>query len=86
MNTCDTCKHWEMNAPTKVYEEVKWISIMGECQILSDETGQDVQIGYYSNSEAPVVDETAAFASASDTHGLGFYCGPKFGCIHWEAK
>jgi hypothetical protein len=73
MNTCDTCKHWGQidNAPPGAY---------GDCTaLLSDSSPTD-------NSPP----DGAYIPEACDRYGdrlqPELITGPKFGCIHWEAK
>ncbi len=72
MNTCDTCKWWDKDAI--VTEPNGWHGSdetgMSECKNEKLFAGID---GITSRYDAP-------------TDGCGFLTGPKFGCIHWEAK
>lgn len=84
MNTCDACKWW--TAPT-VWEVgmtivEKRTADFGLCdnpKCNTDDRTREV-------NEPPAVDLSYAGPSASDDHNLCFYTGPKFGCIHFEAK
>lgn len=92
MNTCDICKYWRGEAGgTKLpfqdpcgkphYEMYGWCS------------NPRTHTGYHVNSKESQTELPIDLAGCAG-NGLysepsldeGFYCGPKFGCIHWEAK
>jgi hypothetical protein len=66
MNTCDTCKHWEIEAIRAHVAE----ATHAHC------------------GHPKVSDNGLQFEDgAEDNEGYGgIYTGPKFGCIHHEAK
>ena len=92
MNTCDTCKHW---SPPESFEtcRVKPGSVNVKDTIPAVRqyaAGTCSKLEYYSpgswlvgvEEERWSTDE--AGSDASDSQGIQFNCGPKFGCIHHE--
>jgi hypothetical protein len=72
MNTCDTCKHWGPNRGIHSVHQV----IMGACYspAIDDNSISDVA-------------DNPAFACLDTPGEPGkLVTGPKFGCIHHEAK
>ena len=70
MNTCDTCKWW---------------GDVSRCDITGNQYGQNKQCDHivrdggvsYESSVSPIHD---------NNYRSDLYTGPKFGCIHHEAK
>jgi len=75
MNTCDACKHYtpvvNPHGPTWSHRNC------GECWLTNQPDPTD-RLSFVA------VDKIASMSG--DGGGSELYVGPKFGCIHWEAK
>lgn len=78
MSTCDTCRHWTKQVPTE--QEVEFLKYTNQNQ----EFGVcEKGIGGVANY--PDIAGCVGDGRVEDGTGNGI-TGPKFGCIHWEAR
>lgn len=73
MNTCDTCKHF---TPDDTYTDT------GDCAM----TGDVNDFSFDNETGKLGIDPTRAYGSDYESYSASVVVGPKFGCIHWEAK
>lgn len=83
MNTCDKCKHWELDEFAtdprypKLMEQYK---DRGECDLFGD-------INDYDEFENHLnIRNNVCYGADVESYGAHVVVMAKFGCIHWEAK
>ena len=72
--TCDRCKHY-----TPAVEKSPTLARLPKYEF----SGECALIGDANDSDCP---EDGVAAWDRESYAAGAYVGPKFGCIHWEAK
>lgn len=76
--TCDACRHWGTNPASE------WHS----AAYRDDQPGESKFCGSTSITDGVSDSGDPAIASAVDCEGYHAFLltGPRFGCVHWEAK
>lgn len=72
MNTCDACKWWR----GKVVVDPRYGNLWAYC----------ASPNLYVDQRVEGNDGNARIASGNDIPLADLITGPKFGCLHWEAK
>lgn len=73
MKTCDLCKHFTAD---DLYIDT------GACS----KTGDINFFDWDKDTKKLGIDPTRAYGSDFESYSATVVVGPKFGCIHWEAK